>query len=151
MPKTEVESKPESKCLTKWEAFADAGLAPQTIICQDYFPAQLADTSCHTRLLLRPESVVGHMNPEHGSGGGFSFHLRRSEKRSPFWEGLKALGVELHDFRCDVCDAELPLVPRKILKHMDSHSGKMRIARQGGTFLMTLRFDEPEGRDDDEF
>jgi hypothetical protein len=142
---------PESKCLTKWEAFEEAGLVPAQIRCQDYHPAQQVDQSCHSNCLLEAQSVVGHMNPDHSPGGGFMFVLRRGEKNAKIWKDLKAAGVEMHDFRCEVCDKEVPLVARRILKHLEAHSGKSRSPKVGGMFLATLKFDPPMEGDDEEF
>ncbi len=85
------------------------------------------------------------MSEDHGTNGGFSLWLRHTDgKTSPVWKDLKKAGVELHDFRCDVCDKELPLVARTIHKHLSSHSGKSRMARPGGLFHMTLKFETPD-------
>ena len=132
----------ESRSLTDWEIFEKANLVPIRITCQDYQPIQQADTSCHTNLALTGANVLSHMVPDHGSGGGFTFHLRQREgAKNPIWKELKNAKVELHDFRCDVCDEVLPLAGRRIVKHLQPHAGKSRSPRPGGAFHMTLKFD----------
>ncbi len=149
---TEVEPVEQPKCLTKWEAFEEAGLVPTEVWCWDYFPASRVDMSCHSRLMLNGEAVVRHMSPEHGTGGGFKMKLKRTERKSgTFWADLKKSGVELHDFRCDVCDKDIPLTPRRILKHMEAHSGRTHNTVQGGTFLFSLRFDPALEGNEEEF
>ena len=148
---TKHKKKKTDPATTKWEAFDEAQLAPSTIVCDGYLPIHPYNGGCHSRVLLTADAVISHMAPDHGSGGGFKFLLKKYERKISFWSNLKARGVELHDLRCDVCDKDLPLVPRRILKHMEAHSGRTAKAKPGGTFWMTLRFDEPEGFDVDEF
>jgi hypothetical protein len=148
MPTLEKE---ESKCLTNWDAFAEAGLVPVSIRCQDYFPAQRSDASCHTTFAISVENVLRHMSEEHGSGGGFELTVRRTEgKKSPFWAEMAKAGIEIHDFRCD-CDKEVPLVPRRMLNHCKSHVGRTHNTIPGGVFHVTLRLDPPMEGDGDEF
>lgn len=137
-------------CHTRWEAFEEMGLVPTQITCQDYHPAQRVDTSCHSHCLLNVKSVMGHMAPEHEAGGGFAITLAKGVKGAQIWKDLKSEGVELHDFRCDVCDQEVPLVGRRIMKHFEPHSGKVRAPRPGGVFLATLKFSPPDEVDGDE-
>lgn len=137
--------KVESGSITDWEILEKAQLVPIRVECQDYRPIHPSDTSCHSNLLLKGEAIKRHMDPEHGAGGGFKFHLRQREgAKNPIWKELKAEKVELHDFRCDVCDEILPLVGRRILKHLQPHSGKSRSVRAGGAFWMTLKMDLPD-------
>lgn len=147
MPKqTELIGGPETpKCLTKWEIFDEGSLIPVRVTCQDYQPTHQVDTSCHTNLLVNANSILSHIAPEHGSGGGFEIQLRHREgAKTNFWKELKESGVELHDFRCDVCnDSLINLNPRRIMKHTQAHSGKTRSAKNGGKFLMTMQTNKP--------
>ena len=135
----------EKTCDTPWENLAKGDIYPVMIKCQDYQPMTGNDMSCHTNLPIKAESVVAHLSPEHGANGGFSVQLRhRPGLKTSLWEDLGKAGVELHDFRCDICDEQLPLAPRRIIKHMAAHSGKTRQAKAGGLFHMTLRFNKPD-------
>ena len=141
----------EVQCLTPWQNFVNSNIVPVRIKCQDYQPVMMQDSSCHTNLPLKAESMIGHMQPEHGTGGGFLLQLRhRPGQKWPGWQTLLDAKVELHDFRCDVCDAQLDLAPRKVIKHLQAHAGKSRQARPGGAFAMTLRFNHPDRDDEDE-
>jgi len=136
---------------TDWSVFERANLVPLRVSCQDYQPIHPSDGSCHTNLQLTGENITRHMEPEHGSGGGFTFHLRQREgAKNPLWKELTERKVELHDFRCDVCDEILPLAGRRIVKHLSPHAGKSRSVRQGGAFHLTLRFDRPDQDVEDE-
>lgn len=148
-PASQVE---ESKSNTKWEIFEQGELVPVKLVCQDYLPVHPSDTSCHTTIPISGEVVARHINPEHGSGGGFEIHLRHrpGAKASTLWKELASLGFELHDFRCDVCNEELPLAPRRIIRHIAAHAGKSRAPRAGGKFWMTIRTTRPE-EDVDEY
>jgi hypothetical protein len=143
--------KDESACQTNWRALEDAGFIPVRLQCQSYQPVQPVDGSCHTNILPTGENAKAHLAEEHGSGGGFTVVMRISDgKKSKFWRELADQKIELQDFRCDVCDAQLPLVARRISPHFKAHPGKSRQARPGGTFHMTLGFQKPEGEDTDE-
>ena len=145
---TEVEI--ESNSGTPWENLANGGIVPIRVMCQDYQPIHRADMSCHTNLQIKAPALTSHMTEEHGAGGGFYFQLRhRPGQKSDLWGELAEAGVEMHDFRCDVCDEQLPLTPRRVVRHIAAHAGKMRSARAGGGFWMTLRFDPPDGGDGD--
>jgi hypothetical protein len=89
--------------------------------------------------------MLAHV-PEHG--GGFKLTLKESEKEWPGWARLAETGVELQDFRCDVCDETIPLSTQRILSHMKAHSGKTRRVRPGGEFLLTLGFATPLAAND---
>lgn len=148
-----IEGKSKQATVTNWGVFDQSQLVPTEIVCQDYRPVHVSDNSCHTRLKLEAENVLRHMSPEHISGGGFRFTLRRSDGKT--WQGWKDLqdaGVEIHDFRCEVCDEQIPINGRRILKHLQPHAGKIRKIRPGGEFNLTLRVGEaPEPGDNEEF
>jgi hypothetical protein len=146
----EVKKKDTDRSLTKWEAFDEGELIPIQVKCQDYQPIHPWDTSCHTNLIPTANNVVRHMADEHGSGGGFAVQLRhRPGQKTKLWKELSEAKVELHDFRCDVCNEQLPLVPRRVIKHFAAHAGKSRAPRAGGNFWMTLKFDRPDELEED--
>lgn len=146
----EAPAPPAEKCMTPWENFINSNIVPVRVKCQDYQPVSMQDSSCHTNLALKAESILAHMAQEHGTGGGFLFQLRhRPGQKWEGWQGLLDAKAELFDFRCDVCDAQLDLSPRKVIKHLQAHAGKSRMARPGGAFKMTLRFTAPEGEEFD--
>jgi len=140
-----IVSETTPKTITNWKVFNQAMVVPTQIVCQDYWPAQTADTSCHTKLRLLAPNIARHMDPAHESGGGFQFVLRQTDgKPWSGWTDLEALGAEIHDFRCDICNAEIQLTPRAILRHMRPHNGKTRKIVDTKTFNMTLRFSPPD-------
>jgi len=140
----------ESNSATPWENLYEGSLIPIRVTCQDYQPIHPADMSCHTNLPISSKVILNHMAPEHGAGGGFLFQLRnRPGQKSELWKELAEAGVEVHDLRCDVCDEQLPMVPRRLIRHISAHAGKFRSARAGGGFWMTLKFESPEDSGDE--
>ena len=143
---TSVAKSPEtakSKTFTNWRAFAQSKLVPVTISCDAYKPVHLADMSCHTKLLIKGESIQKHIGHEHG--GGFNFQLKVTEgKPSNFWQELEDMSLEAHDFRCDNCDKILRFHPSSIIPHMKPHGGKTRRVWPGGRFNITISTGRPE-------
>src|SRR6185295_15357663 len=87
----------ESASSTPWENLTEGNIVPVRLTCQDYQPVHRVDMSCHTNLAIKGASVVNHLQPEHGSGGGFLVQLRnRPGIKSEFWQELNEAGVELH-------------------------------------------------------
>jgi len=133
------------KSLTNWLAFLKARLYPKEILCLGYAPIHRRDMSCHTRIPRDVNTMLAHI-PEHG--GGFKLTLKESEKEWPGWAALAESGVELQDFRCDICDDIVPLSSQRILAHTKAHSGKTRKVRTGGEFLITIGFAVPLSAND---
>lgn len=136
-----------------WKAFEQAKMIPVEIICSGYDPIHPYDASCHSRLRLNAAAILGHIKGQHGNklGTGFSFRLRANDG-TKIWGGWKALadaGVEVSDFRCEICDQQIKFAPQNILKHMGTHNGKTRRPKPGGLFNTTLTFATPEVRDED--
>lgn len=131
---------------TNWMVFAKAGLVPKEVICQAYKPMQMADMSCHTRLPLSISTINEHIKAEHGSG--FLFRLRKGDAEWPGWKQFAESGLELHDLRCDVCDAEIPLSVPRILTHLRPHAGKTRRVKDGGDYLLTINPEKPVSAED---
>lgn len=142
-----VRASDSPKALTNWLAFVKARLHPKEILCLGYHPVHARDLSCHTRLPRSADTMFNHI-PEHG--GGFKLTLKESEKEWNGWAKFAESGVELQDFRCDVCDEVIPLSTQRILSHMKAHSGKTRRVRPGGEFLLTIGFARPLAADDDD-
>lgn len=126
----------EKKVVTNWSALKSAQVVPTSLECNSYRPFHRVDLSCHTRLVPRAESVVRHL--EMGHGGGFQIKLRRADKPWPEWERLGELGLEASDFRCEICDKQVPFHPIHILNHLKSHSGKIKRVSPGGVFNLTV-------------
>jgi len=135
--------------VTNWGAFKEAGLSPIDITCEGYLPIHQFNSGCHSKLALTAEAMISHLDREHG--GGFVMTLRKSN--GPVWDGWDKfieLGIEITDFRCDVCDEVIKLNPSFILRHFAPHSGKMRRPKAGGTFNITIsRQVNPEYTDAD--
>jgi hypothetical protein len=140
-PVKEVASAP-TKTFTQWEIFSKMGLRPKTITCQGYFPVNSHDVSCHTRLPHDASVVQRHVDSDHG--GSFEFTLRQSETPWEGWRNLQELGLELLDFRCGTCLAEVNLTMQAISKHMKSHINANRRMASGGVFRFNLGYERPE-------
>jgi hypothetical protein len=82
------------------------------------------------------EIMAKHLEAEHS--GGFLINLRKADKPWPGWKKFEDLGLEIVDFRCDVCDKQVAQHPMHIMNHMKAHSGKTRRSRDGGVFNITL-------------
>lgn len=122
---------------TNWGVFKEAGLVPVKIVCDGYYPIHRANLGCHSKLQLTAEAMINHLDQDHG--GGFQITLKRTDgKPWDGWDKLQEAGIEIVDFRCDVCDEVLRLNPMIILRHFAPHSGKTRRPRQGGTFNLTI-------------
>jgi|WetSurMetagenome_2_1015567.scaffolds.fasta_scaffold291146_2 hypothetical protein len=149
MPKIDAAPTGETKIesFTNWKAFKEAGLRPTNITCNGYKPVHLVNEGCHTNLILEAQTLKNHLDGQHG--GGFYLQLEQHSKVWPGWEQFAALGVELHDFRCDVCDAELKISPQSIVKHLRNHMNKNRRMEKGGRFVMTIGYGKPESTDED--
>ena len=146
MPTVEKDVVTTNKPYSNYRAFTLASLVPKEIECLGYKQAHPYDESCHTRLPLDVKTILAHV-PSHG--GGFKFTLRKGDKEWPGWKELINSGFEVHDFRCDVCNAVLPLTANQINFHMRPHAGNTRKVRDGGAFLMTLASGRPLTVDED--
>lgn len=134
--------------LTNWLAFVKAKLVPKEITCQGYPPIHPRDNGCHTRL---PKSVTAMLPHTTEHSGGFKIVLRQSERDWEGWAELAKSGLELTDFRCDICDTILPLNSNRILNCMKPHKGKSRKVLPGGAFWFTISTVKPvsDTEDDD--
>ena len=135
-------TEPTRKSTSNWKAFRSARVKVKTILCKGYPPVHMSDQSCHGRCLLTAKALNHHI--ENGHGGldgncGFLFSMpKQGDKADPIWQDLEDFGMEIHDFRCDVCDKVLPLHNLSIINHLRPHAGKTRRIRPGGDFLLTL-------------
>lgn len=143
------EKDPERKTATRWDVFVESKLYPTFIRCQSYGFPEFGDDSCHTTLPLKAENLIAHL--DNGHGGHFFMSFRDDFVNSPYaespvklhrswseWKKLEEEGIELRDFRCDVCNAELRLTSRSIAPHLRPHAGKSSRRRPGGDFNFTL-------------
>lgn len=137
------------KTHTKWQALEDAKLVPTTITCSGYRPYHRVDLSCHTRLRLDAENVKSHIDAGHG--GGFLFKLRKGDKPWIGWKKFSDLNLEAMDFRCEICDAQVPFQALHILKHMRPHSGKSRKVLPGGLYDLTINIGLPTPTEEEAF
>ena len=75
----------------------------------------------------------------------------RSVRPTELWNKIGEEELEIHDFRCDVCDKVLlPLSFAHIKQHMEPHSGKVRRTMPGGCFQFTLKKSALENQNEDE-
>src|SRR3972149_1120849 len=110
-----VDEKPTTS-ETNWAAFAKALLAPKSVECNGYHLFHNPDLGCHTRIRPNPVNLKAHA--DNGHGGGFIFTLRPSDRPWHGWAKFTELGLESVDFRCYICDKQLPFNAQKILPHM---------------------------------
>ena len=140
-PKVDTKFQKVNRTLTNWGVFVKAQLVPKRVVCEGYLPTHRYDSGCHSNLLLTAEAVERHLDADHG--GGYRLFLRKGDIPWKGWLEFQDKGLEIHDFRCEICDAELPMSAGHILKHFESHTGKMKRSKPGGEFLMTIRKDKP--------
>lgn len=139
-PKTEE----KSKTVTNWRVLEEAGFIPATVKCEGYRGSHPSDLSCHTAFVPTLENVLRHADPAHG-GGWFRIKFRISDtKKSALWKGLEEAGVELKEFYCPHCEADVPLVPRRIIYHLNHHPGRNRVNLDPQVLCMSLGPDKGE-------
>jgi hypothetical protein len=142
---TPVEKAP--KTYTDWSVFDKVGLKLNTLICEGYHPYHPWNNGCHTTLIPKAENMKAHLDGDHG--GGFLINLVHTDKGWAGWKDFERLGLEIMDFKCDVCDASLRLTPQTIAKHIKAHTGKNRRVKAGGDFFITLGYGRPETDEDE--
>lgn len=147
------ESSTPRKTVTNWNSLYETKLFPTMIKCEGYFPMQGFGVGCHTTLLPKADNLAAHLDGDHG--GGYWISFRQNVQNDPlgardikiaYWDGWKRfeeLGVELRDLRCDVCNEEIPVNSRSIIRHCKPHAGKSTRVRPGGDFRITLAREIP--------
>lgn len=142
-PSTVEEVKPR-KTTTNWRVFEDAGYIPVRIRCDGFKSTHPSDLSCHTNFAPSTENILRHMDPLHG-GGWFRIKFRISDgKKSPIWRELEEAGVELQDFHCPHCRADIAVSPRRILYHLQNHPGAIRVNLDPQVLCMELGYRRAE-------
>lgn len=127
---------PKQKTKTDWKVLYNSKLTPTNIECREYPPVSYEVVACHSKLPITAASMKSHLDAEHG--GSFFVTLSPRESGWKGWLDLQDLGVELADFRCNVCLHEIPLTGASISKHMKPHLNGNRRMEKGGVFRMTL-------------
>lgn len=124
------------KTRTDWKVLYNSKLTPTTIECREYPPVNYSLVACHSRLPLTAQSMKDHLDAEHGG----SYFITLTQKDTPWkgWLDLQDMGVELADFRCNVCLQEIPLSGASLSKHMKPHLNGNRRIQKGDTFRLTL-------------
>ena len=140
---SKVAEKPEfvKKALTNWKAFDQAGLALEYIRCDGYKPVHPYNNGCHTLLQPFLRCLVSHIDGEHQ--GGFQMKLNPTGLPSTLWKEFAEAGIESRDFRCNHCQQEVRLHPKKIMEHFRQHQGWLAKARPEGVFDITLSREAP--------
>lgn len=152
MPKEPVVSNTETtaagaagQTLTPWGVFTRARLKPSEIKCQAYQPMHFSEQeTCHTRLPLSAQSFLTHLQAH--DCGGFQVTLKPTDgKPWAGWEELRALGLEIQDFRCEVCGNPVRLTAQYIQQHLKPHRGKFKNAYQffQNKFNLTVGYAKP--------
>ena len=148
------------KTITNWKALYDTKLHPTLIKCEGYYPVHPFNTGCHTVMNLKPEQLVAHLDADHG--GGFFLSFRENVINDPlgartiklaYWDGwlkLQELGLEIRDLRCDICNEEIPVNSRSIVRHLKPHAGKSTRVKPGGDFQITRSREIPQDSVTDE-
>lgn len=145
----EVVTPTKKKTYTNWKAFEQMKLVPTSIKCEGYRPVFLADMSCHSHMQFKASTIASHIDGEHG--GGFRFFLKTTDgKPHPIWQELEDAGLEAHDFRCEICDAQLRFAPSSIAAHLKPHSGKTRRVLPGGVLNLLIGKGKPEREEVDD-
>lgn len=150
----EINSAPR-KTITNWKALYDTKLYPTMIKCEGYFPMHPFNSGCHTVMNLKPEQLFCHaVDQDHGGGFFLSFRenvindqMGARTIKLAYWDGwlkLQELGLEIRDLRCDICDEEIPVNSRSIVRHLKPHAGKSTRVKPGGDFLITLSKEIPQ-------
>lgn len=131
-----------SKTYTNWKAFDQASLAPAEIRCDGYLPVHPSNEGCHT--VVKNDNVDTIINHLENHGGGFVVKMRYTEKsKTPIWSNLQNAKIEIHDFRCEWCNADVKLNPQHLRKHMEPHLGGNRRIGGNKLFFVTLRNTPP--------
>ena len=148
------------KTYTNWHALFEAGLTPSYIKCEGYFPLHPFNSGCHTNMQLSVEQLAAHLDRDHG--GGFFVSFKEDYGRNPDgnivrlgrpwdgWEKFSELGIELRDLRCDICNEEVRLNNRSILRHCKAHTGKSSRLKPGGDFWFTISRDASHVMEEEE-
>ena len=143
-------STPLPATLTRWDAFEKAQLVPVSIVCDGAPNFHRVNLGCHSKLLMKVDSLLTHLDADHG--GGFVFEFRKTDgKPWAGWAELRSKGVELVSFTCDVCDKDVPLHPQQIANHMRPHSGKMKRAQITNKFNVTIATEKPITSEDEAY
>ena len=128
-----------SKSVTNWSFFDKMRLFPKRLECRGYKPNHPYDSSCHSKLRLRADSLLRHTEAEHG--GGFRMTLQVQPEGAKLWSGwedLGMLGVELKHFRCAACHHDVQLTPQDLQFHMARHINANKRSADDKQFEMTL-------------
>lgn len=140
---------PMAKTHTKWEALEQAKLIPVRVMCDGYRPFHAFNLGCHTKMQINVEQWINHVKGGHG--GGFMMKFRKGDKPWPGWRQVAEAGLESVDFRCEICDQQIPFNAMHILKHMRAHNGKMRRVLPGGVYNITFSIGTPEPTETEAF
>lgn len=141
-----------AKKTTNWAVFDKAQLVPTEITCLAYREFHPHDGACHTRLPIDGDVVLNHVQGQ--CGGGFQFRLKESPRPWSGWKKFAEAGLELLDFRCEVCNDRLPLNVARIREpHMKPHSGKFRRVFPDfhSVFNLTLGYRQPVPTDEEAY
>lgn len=139
---------PVNKSLTKWEALKN--FVVKELTCSAYPPIHKGDDSCHSRLHpTNAQQIVDHIKAGHS--GAFQVVLEESTREFPLWKQLAVLGVEAQDFRCEICDKQIPFHTNHITPHMKPHTGKLKRIREGKQYNLTLTLGKASVNEDEAF
>lgn len=146
-PVSKTEEK--SKTLTNWRALEEGGFIPARVRCEGYKGSHPSDLSCHTSIVPTIDNVLRHADPQHG-GGWFRIKFRVSDtKKAALWRELEQAGVELKEFYCPHCEADVPLTARRIMYHLNPHPGRNRVNLDPQVLCMSLGPDPGNVEDED--
>jgi hypothetical protein len=148
VPSTDVPS--VTPASTKWEAFERANLIPVSVKCDGNRPYHNYNSGCHTHLPPKIATLLNHLDSDHG--GGFEFELRVGDGK-PWggWLELKAQGIEIAALTCNWCNADIPVHPQHIMKHLKPHPGRFKRPFNNKTLDITLARNTPTTSADDAY
>ena len=125
--------------VTNWNLFEKLRLFPTRLECRGYKPLHPYDSSCHSKLRLRADSVLRHTEAQHG--GGFRIGLKYIPEGAKPWSGwgdLRMLGMEIRHIRCAGCLKDIQMTPQDIQFHMSRHIDANKRSWDAKTFEFTV-------------
>jgi hypothetical protein len=125
---------------TDWSVFEKLRLNPKLIRCESYKEFHGQDSTCHTTLRPKVDSIKSHILGDHS--GAFYVELEAVPEGAKVWSGwqdLKLLGAELEDLRGAYrIDKRIGAVVHEIRPLMEPHMGNNKRKWPGKAFYMTI-------------
>ncbi len=118
---------------SRWNAFTKAHVKIQKAVSRDYKPVHRRDHGHHSRIV--PDNIIHHID---SGGGGFQITLEAADKSWPGFAKFAEAGIDINDFRCEWCNAELVVDASRIREHMKPHVGQRKMMKTGNTGIFNI-------------